>query len=72
MRRWTGNTNIEHDDAILFWIIGHGISAIDRLFDVGSKLPDQPSVPIPAILFFNIEILVVDDVFWAFDLDVPA
>src|SRR5690554_6271 len=70
--RRRGHADVELDDALLFRIVGHRIGADHRLVYLGYVAPDIELVPIRVEFRLDVEILVVNGVRRALQLDVAA
>ena len=74
MRAWwgRGNANIEHNDATLLRVVGHGVGALEGLINLGHKFPEVQPVPVAAKPFFDVKILKRVLIRGAENLDVPS
>ncbi len=71
-RRRRGDTHVEHDDALLFRVVGHGVGAQRRLFDLRDKAEQVEFIPVTAVFVRNVKVFVRDSMRRAFNLNVAA
>ena len=67
-----GDADVEHDDALLFRVVGHRVGALDRLVDLGLEAPEVELVPVVAVLAARCRSPCSGRVRRALDLDVAA
>ena len=72
IRRRRGDTHVEHDNALLFRIVSHGVSAQRRLFYFGNKAEEIEFVPVGPILLGHVEVGIRHGVRRTINLDIPA
>ena len=70
--RWSGDADVEHDNALLAGIVGHGIGACDRLAHLRNNPPKLVLIPFVPVLFFDIKLAEAQLVRRALDLNIAA
>ena len=71
-RRRRGNTDVEHNEALFVRVVGHRIGPLDRFIDRRFILPQIELVPIGAVLFLDVEVLVRQLMRRGLDLDIAT
>ena len=72
IRRRRGDTHVEHNNALLFRIVSHGISAKRGLFYFGNKAEEVKFIPVGPVLLGHVEVSIRHGVCRTINLDIPT
>ena len=70
VRRWRGNTHVEHNNALLFRVVGHRVGTQRRLFHLRHKAEKIEFVPVGTIRLRHVKVRIRHGVRRTFNLNV--